>query len=212
MIKIKKFVFNEFSVNSFVAWDESRECLIIDPGCIDEIQCSELKNFIADESLKPVYIVNTHGHVDHIAGNDFARNEFQCPVLMHKADLFLLRNAVEIAAMFGFQMDKPSDPDRFILENEKITFGTSTFLTLFVPGHSPGSVCLYSEPDKLAICGDVLFYGSIGRTDLHGGNYDMLISNIREKLMVLPHDTVVYPGHGPETTLAQEKRMNPFLR
>ncbi|MBN2480517.1 MAG: MBL fold metallo-hydrolase [Bacteroidales bacterium] len=212
MIGIKIFVCNDMGVNALVLHDDTRQCIIVDPGCWDNGKCNELKSFIAGESLSPVCIINTHGHFDHIAGNAFFKREFGCPVWIHRDELFLLEKAGEIAGMFGFQIETPPHPDRFLQENEKIEFGDSVLLTILVPGHSPGSICLYSESDKLLICGDVLFNGGIGRTDLFGGNYGMLISGIRDKLLVLPRDTVVYPGHGPATTIGHEYDTNPFLK
>jgi len=154
MIQVKKFVFNDFAVNSFVLHDESQQCIIIDPGCTDDYQRNELKSYIVGKSLKPVCLINTHGHVDHIAGNAYVQREFRCPAGLHAEDLFLLEHAKEFASMFGFQMETPPVPDQFISENERIGFGNTSLLTICVPGHSPGSICLYSDPDKFLICGD----------------------------------------------------------
>ncbi|MBN1158354.1 MAG: MBL fold metallo-hydrolase [Bacteroidales bacterium] len=212
MINIKSFVCNEMGVNALLLYENNGQCVIVDPGCWDEGPCNVLKDFINKGSLNPVCVINTHGHFDHIAGNAFIKNEFNCPVWIHRDDLFLLERAEEIAGMFGFQIRKPPYPDRFLTENDTIELGGSVIRIILVPGHSPGSICLYSESDKLLICGDVLFNGGIGRTDLFGGDYGTLVSGIRNKLLVLPRDTVVYPGHGPVTTIGQEHDTNPFLK
>jgi hydroxyacylglutathione hydrolase len=212
MIKIKRYVFNELEVNTLVLYDETRQCIIIDPGCRKEKEQQKLKQFIQDNSLKPVYIVNTHGHFDHIAGNAWAKFEFECPLLINKEDLSLLDQANQIAGIFGIAIEKSPLPDKFLEERELVCFGNSELTVLHVPGHSPGSICLYSAHDGLLICGDVLFNGSIGRTDLMEGGFNLLITGIHEKLMVLPRETIVWPGHGINTTIGAEYDTNPFLK
>jgi glyoxylase-like metal-dependent hydrolase (beta-lactamase superfamily II) len=211
MIKLKHFVFNELEVNSFVLNDESGACIIIDPGCKIPVQQQNMKQYIAENNLHPECIMLTHGHFDHVAGLAWAKNEFSCPLLMHKDDLFLVKDAVQHASLFGINLEKPPLPDRFLEEGDHIDLGTDGISILHVPGHSPGSICLYMPFEKLLICGDVLFKGSIGRTDLFGGDYDLLIRGIKEKLMTLPGDTVVWSGHGPSTTIGAEHDTNPFL-
>ena len=212
MITTKHFVFNELEENAFVLFDETRECVIVDPGCNSPKQCGKLEDFITGQLLKPVYIVNTHGHFDHIFGNAWAKDVFQCPLLIHKDDLALLEQADKHAGIFGFHINKSPLPDRYLNPGETLYFGRSALEILHVPGHSPGSIALYSRDDNLLICGDVLFNGSIGRTDLPGGDYNLLIRGIREKLMALPRETIVWPGHGPGTTIGHEYDTNPFLR
>jgi glyoxylase-like metal-dependent hydrolase (beta-lactamase superfamily II) len=211
MIKLKHFVFNELEVNSFVLNDESGACIIIDPGCKIPVQQQNMKQYIAENNLHPECIMLTHGHFDHVAGLAWAKNEFSCPLLMHKDDLFLVKDAVQHASLFGINLEKPPLPDRFLEEGDHIDLGTDGISILHVPGHSPGSICLYMPLEKLLICGDVLFKSSIGRTDLFGGDYDLLIRGIKEKLMTLPGDTVVWSGHGPSTTIGAEHDTNPFL-
>jgi len=211
MIKTKQLVFNELGVNSFILHDETRKCLIVDPGCNNTSQEQQLKRAIHDDGLQPEYIVLTHGHFDHVAGLAWAKAEFGCPVIMHREDLLLLQRAVDQAGLFGFSAGSPPEPDRFIEEGEVIAFGNSRVSVIHVPGHSPGSICLYAAGDNLLICGDVLFNGSIGRTDLFKGDHDLLISGIRKKLLNLPRETVVWPGHGPKTTIGSENDTNPFL-
>jgi glyoxylase-like metal-dependent hydrolase (beta-lactamase superfamily II) len=212
MIAIRNFVFNELEVNAFVLYDETKACIIVDPGCNSDAQCTALFHFIGVNNLKPVFLVNTHGHFDHVFGNARIKNMYQCPLLIHQDELGLLEHADKYGGIFGFTVSKSPAPDRFINQGEKIIFGNSELEILHVPGHSPGSVVLYARQEKFIIGGDVLFRGSIGRTDLLGGDYNLLISGIREKLLVLPHDTVVWPGHGPKTTIGHEHDTNPFLK
>jgi glyoxylase-like metal-dependent hydrolase (beta-lactamase superfamily II) len=211
MITCKNFIFNELGVNAFVIYDETAACILVDPACNSDGQRKKLREYIRLNSLKPQYIVNTHGHFDHIAGNAWAKSEFGCPLLMHRDDLNLLTNASQYAEIFGIQVDQPPEPDHFLEEGEVLRFGHSEMAILHVPGHSSGSICLFSESDKLLIAGDVLFKGGIGRTDFEDGDYNLLIKGIQTKLMVLPGDTVVWPGHGPPTTIGQEHDTNPFL-
>jgi hydroxyacylglutathione hydrolase len=211
MITLKQFTFNELGVNAFILYDETLKCIIVDPGCSEPSQQQQLSRFLQYGNLQPEAIVLTHGHFDHLSGLAWAKRTFSCSVVMHPDDLFLLNNAEQHAGLFGFSIDPPPQPDRFIGEGEVLTFGNSKVNIMHVPGHSPGSICLYSRKSGLLICGDVLFNGSIGRTDLFGGNHPLLIRGIREKLMVLPRETTVWPGHGPNTTIGSEYDTNPFL-
>lgn len=211
MIKIKKFVVNPLGENSFVASDETGACIFIDPGFFYEEEHQEVMDYIKSNNLSPVKITNTHCHFDHIMGVEFLRNEFKIPFLAHADDVFWIEKAVYQGNMYGFNMKPVKPVDAFLVEDEFVEFGNSKLKIIHVPGHSPGHVVFYSEPDKKVISGDVLFYGSIGRTDLPGGDYETLISNIKNKLFLLPDDTKVYCGHGTETTLGFEKRNNPFL-
>lgn len=212
MIAFQNFVFNELGVNSFVLYDNTQQCIVVDPGCNTDNQRNELISFINSHKLKTAYIINTHGHFDHVFGNSWAKSVFDCPLLMHKDDLPLIENADKYAGIFGFHISKPPLPDGYLADNELICFGDSSLKIIHVPGHSPGSICLYAESEGLLICGDVLFNGSIGRTDLPGGDQDLLISGIQMKLMTLPGNTVVWPGHGPKTTIKHEYDTNPFLK
>lgn len=211
MIKIKIFVFNEFSMNTFVLFDETNECVIIDCGCNSEKEEKILVDFISGNALKPVQVLNTHGHIDHVFGNLFIKEKYNIPYFIHPADVFFIEDAVDYGQYFGFNMEVPPQADGFLEEGKDVVFGNSTLHTIHVPGHSPGGVCFYNEEQKILIAGDVLFYGSIGRSDLPGGNHNQLIENIKNKLLVLPDDVVVYPGHGQETTIGFEKQNNPFL-
>jgi glyoxylase-like metal-dependent hydrolase (beta-lactamase superfamily II) len=211
MIKVKKFVVNPLQENSYVISDETGQCIFIDPGFYFDEEKEEVKNFISENRLTPVMIANTHCHFDHIMGVEFVRKEYSIPFHAHEEDAFWVEKSIEQAEMFGFEMEMVSPPDSCFDQNEPLKFGDTEFKIIHVPGHSPGHVVFYAATSKELIAGDVLFHGSIGRTDLPGGDYNMLISGIKNKLFNLPDETKVYCGHGPETTLGFEKTSNPFL-
>lgn len=211
-MKIRRFTFNSFLENTYLVWDEeSLTCAVIDPGMSEEIEEEEIKSFIYSNSLKIKYLVNTHCHIDHLWGVNYIKKEFNPVYLVPENDLPLFRNAPMQANMFGIEMDELPSPDKYLSEDENILFGNESIQCLYTPGHSPGEFCLYSETSKFCITGDVLFRDSIGRTDLYGGNYDQLIESIKTKLLILPDDVVIYPGHGEESTIGYEKSHNPFL-
>ncbi|MEN8118351.1 MAG: MBL fold metallo-hydrolase [Bacteroidota bacterium] len=211
MIKIEKFVVNPLGENSFVLSDETGECIFVDPGFYYEEEFEEIRSYISENKLNPVKIVNTHCHFDHIMGVEFIRDEYKIPLCAHAADAFWVEKAIDQGRMFGFEMQPVAPIDQFINENETLRFGNSEMEIISVPGHSPGHLVFYSKENEMLIAGDVMFYGSIGRTDLPGGNHNDLISNIKNKLFTLPDNTKVFCGHGPETTLGFEKKSNPFL-
>jgi len=210
-MNIKKFTFNPVEVNAIVLWDDTLECVIIDPACYYPHEEQQLKLFIETNHLKPVRLLNTHGHFDHLMGNRFVEKTWGLKAEIHKEDNQLVEQADRQAAMFGMSMPKPPLPGSFFEDDEIITFGNSTLKVIYVPGHSKGGVAFYSEADQLLIAGDILFCGSVGRTDLPGGNHEQLIKGIKEKLMVLDPEVKVYCGHGAETTIGVEKWSNPFL-
>ncbi len=168
-------------------------------------------NFIEAHQLKPVKLVNTHAHVDHICGNGYIADRYHLPLYLHKLDEEILERGPQQGLMFGIKIAPSPAPTHFMEEGQQLTFGTSSLDILFTPGHSPGHVCFYSAADGFVIGGDVLFERSIGRTDLYKGDYPTLEKSIREKLYVLPDETVVYPGHGNPTRIGDEKRHNPFV-
>ncbi|MBU0764676.1 MAG: MBL fold metallo-hydrolase [Bacteroidetes bacterium] len=211
MITIRVFEMNPFQENTLLLYDKTKECVIIDAGCYSEEECNELKSFIDSAGLRPVKLLNTHGHVDHIFGNAFVMETWDVSYEIHEADSILLNNAVSYASVYGFSMDKPPSADKFLQNNEIIRFGNSELKAIHVPGHSPGSVVFYSETQRFLIAGDVLFNGSIGRTDLPGGDYQALITGIRTKLLCLGDDIKVYCGHGPATTIGKERKTNPYV-
>lgn len=211
MIKIEKFVVNPLGENTLVVSDETGECIVIDPGFFYAEEHEEVRNYIAKNNLKPVKITNTHCHFDHIMGVEFIRKEYKLELWAHKDDEFWIDKVEEQAQRFGFDV-KPVQPiDHYLNEGENIKFGNTELEVIHVPGHTPGHVVFYNKEAEILIAGDVLFYGSIGRTDLPRGNHDDLIANIKNKLFKLPDNTKVYCGHGPETTLGFEKSTNPFL-
>lgn len=212
MIQLHQFVFNDFSENTYVLWDETNECVIIDPGCYYEREREDLKKFIEGKKLKPVLLLNTHCHIDHIFGNKWVKKNFRVPFYIHHDDLFLLNLTVDTGLLYGLHIEESPEPDRYIIEGETISFGDTTLKVFEAPGHSPGSICFYNEKDKILISGDVLFQRSIGRFDLPGGDYDILMQSILNKLLVLPEDVKVYSGHGPVTTIREEKQFNPFVQ
>lgn len=213
MLKIKTFIFNPFQENTYVVSNENGEALIIDPGCSSDRENEDIINYLEKEKLKLTKVLCTHLHVDHVLGNAFIANKYGLKPWAHYNDQDIYNLAKEQAEMFGLVMaDAPPGIEKYIEEGEEIQFGESTFKTLFVPGHSPGGICFYSSTDKLVFVGDCLFSGSIGRTDLWGGDHEQLLSRIHSELLTLPPETVVYSGHGPTTTIGDEKQSNPFLQ
>jgi len=211
MISLKYFTFNPFQVNCFVLSDESRECLIIDASCYGKNDFENLFGYISQNNLKPVGVLNTHGHVDHLTGLYRVCLNYSINFSIHQGDLSLLENAVDHGRTFGFEIETPPKPSSWLHDAELIKFGNSEITAWHAPGHSPGSMIFYNAEAKFLITGDVLFAGSIGRTDLPGGSYQQLIQSIRKKILVLPPVTIVYPGHGPATSIGEEKANNPFL-
>lgn len=211
-MELHQITFNPFQENTFILWDETKECIIIDPGCYEENEKEYLSNFIQSNNLQPVKLINTHCHIDHILGNKFVSEKWNINLYMHKKDLPLMENSVEIARTYGFTEYEGSPyPKHFLEEGEILEFGNSKLGVLFTPGHSPGHICLLNKEENFVVSGDVLFNGSIGRTDLPGGNYDTLINSIKTKLLCLRNDTEVFCGHGPSTSIGKERLSNPFL-
>ncbi|MHB1685831.1 MAG: MBL fold metallo-hydrolase [Ignavibacteriaceae bacterium] len=212
MLVVKKFVFNMFSENTFVIWDEeSKECAMIDAGCSNKSEEDEIDSYVNEHNLNVRYLINTHCHIDHILGSKFVKEKYNPEYLIPEKDLPLLERADTQAAAFGLNVQTPPKPDRFISTEEKIFIGNSEIQFLSTPGHTPGEVCLYFAKEKFCITGDVLFQNSIGRTDLWGADYDMLINSIKTQLLTLPGDTLIYPGHGDSSNIGIEKMQNPFL-
>lgn len=213
MLKVKKFVVNPFMENTYLLSDESGEATIIDCGCLYEKEQRELTAYVEENGLKVRHLINTHLHLDHQFGNSFATKAFGVEPKAHADDEKLIANMSQQSMLFGIPQAVEGQPlGGYIEHDETIRFGNTSLRAIHVPGHSKGSLCYYSEEAGVVFVGDVLFAGSIGRTDLPGGNYDQLISGIKERLLCLPEETVVYSGHGPETTIGEEKRNNPFLR
>ena len=210
---LHNLIFNPYEVNTYIVAAGNGQCAIIDPACGSPAEQATLKKYIVDKGLRPVRLINTHGHFDHVIGNAFVCHTWQVETAAHRGDLFLLENSWQQGEIFGFAVEQPPTPAVFLEDGDAINIGDDVSLEIrHIPGHSPGSIVLYSPVQNWVITGDVLFSGSIGRTDLPGGNYDLLITGIEKKLMTLPPDTVVYTGHGPDTSIGKEKKHNPFLK
>lgn len=210
-MEIFKFVFSPIEVNTYILADQSGDCAIIDCGCYNTNESEELAGFIKNKNLNPVLLLNTHCHLDHIFGNKFVLDRYNLKTFSSEYDEMNRKNSVQHAMLFGLNMDDPPEPAGFITDNQVITFGTTELVALHVPGHTSGSLAFYSEKNSCVFTGDALFAGSIGRTDLPGGDYDTLIDSIKRKLFILPPSTVVYPGHGNETTIEKEMKSNPYF-
>ena len=211
MTEFNTFIFNAFGVNAYIIYDETNEAVIVDGAVNSDRETLALKQFVDNNNLKIKYIINTHGHLDHICGNDRLKKEYNVPVLANFKDNDLIANVDREAAMFGFRMNQQSLPDQNIVDGDEIRFGNSVLKVLEVPGHSQGSVALYSETGNFVVCGDALFCGSIGRTDLPGGSHVQLIDSIRKKLFTLDRNCKVLSGHGESTTIGYEIDTNPFF-
>ncbi|MCX6296593.1 MAG: MBL fold metallo-hydrolase [Bacteroidetes bacterium] len=211
MISIHSFTFNPIQENMYLLFDESKECVIIDPGCYDDNERAILSKFITDNQLKPVKLLNTHCHLDHIFGNGYVAKKYNLKLEVNKNEQRILDAYKITCDMYGMNADPSPQPSVFLEEGDIISFGNSKLEILFTPGHSPGSLTYYNRADKFLIAGDVLFYGSIGRSDLPGGNHETLISSITNKLLPLGDDYKVYSGHGQVTTIGFERKHNPFL-
>ena len=211
MINIKKFTFNPYQENTYVLFDESASCVIIDPGMYDGSEQNELVTFIKGAGLEPVLLLNTHCHIDHVLGNKFVFDQWGLKPQFNRGELPILHAIPGYAPQMGMNYELSPEPEVFLPESGQVSFGNSTLELIFAPGHSPAHLCFYAEADNFLIGGDVLFYNSIGRTDLPGGNHQQLLNSIRQNLFILPNDCKVFPGHGQSTTIGFEKQHNPFL-
>ena len=204
---IKQITVGPFQMNVYIIHKaDSNECLLIDPS--DELD--RIYDYLDENSLKPIAIVNTHAHIDHIRFTKDIQDKYDLPFYLAKEELPLLENLVKQGAMYGIETSQPPKVTHNLEECESLTVGSFSFKVLHAPGHSPGSMCFLFEKDIIA--GDVLFYDSIGRTDLYMGSYNLLIQSIQAKLLTLSDDIRVYPGHGQETTIGRERQYNPFLQ
>lgn len=211
MINLQSFINNPYQENTYILSEESGKCAIIDPGMYTSDEQNDVIDYIKSNNLTPEILLNTHCHIDHVLGNKFIFDNFGLVPQFHKGELVLLQSIPSYAPMQGIRYELSPEPEVFLPESGVVKFGNSELELIFAPGHSPAHLCFYSREDKFLIGGDVLFKGSIGRTDLPGGNYDTLINNIRNNIFTLAEDIVVYPGHGPETTIGYEKQHNPFF-
>jgi hydroxyacylglutathione hydrolase len=191
--------------------DRSGECAIIDCGCYEGGEFTELTDLIIEKNLKPVLLLNTHCHLDHIFGDGLVLEKYRLGALCHKDEEYNRKNAVSVALFFGLIMETPPEPAGYLTNGQDISFGKTRLTVIHVPGHSAGSLAFYCEDENVVFTGDALFAGSIGRTDLPGGNYETLMNSIRNGLFTLPADTLVYPGHGDETSIGTEIGSNPYF-
>ncbi|WP_304516388.1 MBL fold metallo-hydrolase [Cecembia rubra] len=211
MLQLKSFTFNPFMENTYLLYDETREAVIFDPGCFEKYEQKELSDFIENEELELKMLINTHCHIDHVLGNAFVKRKYGVPLYLHQKEQPVLKSVTSYASNYGFAGYEESHPDYFISETDRIKFGNSSLEIRFVPGHSPGHLVFFHQETGICIAGDTLFQGSIGRTDLPGGDHDTLLNAIRTEMFSLPDTTKVYPGHGPMTNIAFEKEHNPFV-
>jgi len=212
MITIKTLVCNPYQENTYILSDENGACAIIDPGMYGKEEEDALISFLTSNKLNPALLLNTHCHVDHVLGNRLVFEQYGLVPQFHENEVPLLMEVQNYAPQMGFRYEVSPVPEIFLSPGDVITLGKHQLTCLFAPGHSPGHLCFYNQEQGFLIGGDVLFRGSIGRTDLPGGNHDQLLSSIRNTLYTLPGETIVYPGHGPATTIADEKMSNAFIR
>jgi len=212
MLQITGFTFNPFQENTYVLYNEQGACWIIDPGMYNAEEEKILFDFLTQEKLRPQQIINTHTHIDHILGIHSLKAKYQLPFGMHEDDLPILRNAAGSAMMLGLPPFTAPQADFYIQSGATLNLGQDTIEVRLAPGHSPGSIVFYYPEGGFVVAGDVLFQGSVGRTDLPGGDFSTLSNSIQHQLYTLPDDTLVYPGHGAATTIGEEKRSNPFVK
>lgn len=211
-MRIKSFVFNPFYENTYVVSSNEGNCLIFDPGCYEDYEVEELKEYIHLNDLSVKAIINTHCHIDHVLGNALLKSTYKVPLKIPKGEQEVFEAVPAYAPQWGIAGYTHAEVDHFLSEQEQLILDEIEWQLIEVPGHSPGHLMFYNEAEKVVIGGDVLFRESIGRTDLPGGNHDDLLKNIQEKVYTLPEDVEVLPGHGPSTTIGHEKKHNPFVK
>lgn len=212
MINVRAFTLNPFQQNTYVVWNEAKQAFIIDPGCYNGDEQQQLDTFIKDEKLNIEGILLTHCHIDHVFGLKWAVENYGCIPIAHEKEKVVFEFAQTASQMYGVLYAPYTGSFKFVTENDTVFLGEEAFSIIAAPGHSPGSICFYNSKNNVLISGDVLFYESIGRTDLPLGSYEDLSTAIEKKLYLLPGITKVFPGHGQETTIGHEKKFNPFVR
>lgn len=212
MLSIQCFCFNPFQENTYLIYNEQKEAIIVDPGCYLKNEQATLLNFIKDNALQPILLLNTHCHLDHVFGNNFISEQFKLTAHLHPNEQPVLDRLPAAGERWGIPAPAYTGPIQYIQDDEIIVFGKDQFKVILTPGHSPGSVCFYHEKQSFMIGGDLIFKDGVGRTDLPGSNPTDLIKSITEKILPLPNETLLYSGHGPETTLGREKTANPYLK
>lgn len=208
MLRVQSFTFNALAENTYVVYDDTRQCAIIDPGCDTQQEQEVLSAFIDKHALQVTHLINTHAHIDHIVGNQYIQATYGVQLALHQQEVSMLQAAIQYAPAYGFTTYKPVEAKKLLTQDEVIQVGNTPLVVLHVPGHSPGHIALYSQQAKLCLSGDVLFRGSIGRTDLPGSDHVLLLKSIHQQLFSLDDDIVIYPGHGPKTTIGIEKKHN----
>lgn len=211
MITVKTFICNPFQENTYILYDETGECVIVDAGCYSQEEHDAIDSFIAGNNLKPVKLLNTHGHIDHIAGIEYLSKKYGIELYMHADDVDNINRSATMGAAWGFNIQIPTCKVNFVEDNDTVSFGNSTLKVVALPGHTKGGVGYYNDEKKIIMVGDTLFRGSIGRTDLPGGDYETIIRSIIKKLLPLGDEVRYYSGHGESSTLGHERRYNPFV-
>ena len=213
MLTVKKFIFNPFSENTYIISADSKDSIIIDPGCFDDHEKDEIDKYVRNNNLKLKCILHTHSHLDHMFGTSYLSNKYNINIWIHREDQITYDSFERVCDLYGIPTSNSSNPTpKHFKLNDTFQCGEIMFKILFVPGHSPGHVAFYNKENDFVINGDCLFENSIGRTDLPGGDHELLIKSIKEKLFQLPDNTLVYCGHGNETSIEIEKDRNPFVR
>jgi hydroxyacylglutathione hydrolase len=212
VLKLKAFTFSPIQENTYVLYNQQNQCAIIDPGCYFDTEREALANFITQQQLTPVLLLNTHCHLDHVFGNKFVAETYNLQPHIHPAEKKMLDMAPTSGLMYNLPFDNYVGDVLYYQGGTSIALGQDALTLIDAPGHSPGSVCLYSQAHNFLIGGDVLFYESIGRTDLPFGNHQQLINSITQNIFTLPNQTVVHSGHGKSTTIGHEKANNPYLK
>jgi hydroxyacylglutathione hydrolase len=205
MLYVQLFTFNTFSENTYVIYDDTRTCAIVDPGCYEQHEQETLSAFIEEHALRVTHLINTHAHIDHIVGNHYIKATYNVDLALHQQEVSTLQAAIQYAPYYGFSAYRPIEAAKLLTAGDAIQVGDAALSVLHVPGHSPGHIALYNQQANVCLSGDVLFRGSIGRTDLPGGDHTLLLQSIHQQLFPLGDKVVVYPGHGPTTTVGKEK-------
>ncbi|MFO7978211.1 MAG: MBL fold metallo-hydrolase [Bacteroidales bacterium] len=211
MMQVEVMSFNPFQTNTYILYDETNQCVIIDPSCYEKHEQKKLSAFIEEKNLKPQALLLTHCHIDHILGSNYVSRKYKLKPLTHRDSMIFLENSRDYGKSFGFDLDKPVMPERYLEDGDLVEFGNQQLKVIHTPGHAAGSLCYFHKDSGALISGDVLFQNSIGRTDLPTGDHDTLVKSILQKIITLPEEVTVYPGHGPATNIGYEKKTNPFL-
>ncbi len=210
MLHIQRFTFNVLAENTYIVYDDTKACAIVDPGCYEQHEQETLCSFIKENALQVTHVINTHAHIDHIVGNHYVQATYGVPLALHQQEVPVLQTAIQYSASYGFAKYKPIEAEKLLSVGDAVVLGKTQLTVLHVPGHSPGHIALYDRQAQLCLSGDVLFRGSIGKTDLPGSDFALLLQSIHQRLFPLGDEVIIYPGHGPLTTIGEEKRNNPF--